>query len=428
MNEQAAPRLGCVADDVTGATDLANNLVGAGMRVIQFFKIPSPDQVRRAPADAIVIALKTRSVPPPEAVRQSVEACRALKKAGCQRFFFKYCSTFDSTPTGNIGPVAEAIMSFLGASQTIYCPAFPRAGRTVYQGHLFVSNKLLHESGMQNHPINPMNDANLIRVLTQQTTNPVGAIGYGELRDAETIRQSLDRLHGDGIAHVVIDTCDDIHLQMIADATASMQLTTGGSGIASFLPAAFRRHGILSDSPGEVELPRSNGRSLILSGSCSEATRRQVARASEVFESFPVDASIVVRDIDAEAERVAKRIEESDPSKPLLVYTTSDPGTVRQAQSRLGVAETAEAVERFFESVAERSVRRLGVGTLIVAGGETSGAVIRAIGVDAIKIGPEICTGVPWTQTVGEPSIALALKSGNFGNDNFFLDALEMLA
>ena len=423
-----SPLLGCVADDVTGATDLANNLVGAGMRVIQYFKIPSPDEVRQAPADAIVVALKTRSIAAQEAVRQSVDVFRALENAGCQRFFFKYCSTFDSTPAGNIGPVAEAIMSFLDQSQTIYCPAFPRAGRTVYQGHLFVRDALLHESGMQHHPINPMEDANLIRVLSQQATKPVGYVGYHDLADEESICQSLAQLHRNGVAHVVMDTCDDVQLETIACAAASMRFVTGGSGIASFLPSAYHRQGLLEDLRGEAERPRSNGRSLILSGSCSEATQRQVSAASRVYASFAIDAAKVIGDFDAEVERIAKWIEESDPSQPNLVFSTSDPDTVRETQSRLGVAETAHAVERFFGCLAEASVHRLGVGKLIVAGGETSGAVIKAIGVDAIRIGPEICTGVPWTQTIGESPIALALKSGNFGDDNFFTDALEMLA
>tara|TARA_R110002049_G_scaffold185580_3_gene353863 strand:+ start:114058 stop:115353 length:1296 start_codon:yes stop_codon:yes gene_type:complete len=423
-----APLLGCVADDVTGATDLANNLVSAGMRVIQFLAPPTADQIRDAPADAIVVALKTRSIEPRDAVNQSVRAIRVLRDAGCRRFFFKYCSTFDSTPRGNIGPVSEAVMNELREPQTIYCPAFPRAGRTVYRGHLFVGDRLLSESGMQDHPINPMHDADLTRVLAAQVTQPVGLAGYEDLTDAASINRSLRKHRDEQVAHVVIDACDDSHLRNIADAVSSMRFVTGGSGIASFLPQAYRRLGLLEPCAVDPPLPHRRGRSLILSGSCSSATNRQVAAAMKTMDAWAIDVAKIVDDFDGELSRIADWIEQSDPKKPLIVYSTSDPDTVARLQEKMGVDEAANTVERFFGRLACTSISRFDIGTLIVAGGETSGSVVQAIGVNAIRIGPEICAGVPWTESLEEPSIALALKSGNFGDDNFFTKALEMLS
>ena len=427
QGHQTCPLLGCVADDMTGATDLANNLVGAGMSVIQFFAIPTVEEMSRSPADAIVVALKTRSIEPADAASQSVEAVKVLQQAGCQRFIFKYCSTFDSTDHGNIGPVAEAIMNFLGEPQTIYCPAFPRAGRTVYQGHLFVGHALLNESGMQNHPINPMNDANLVRVLTRQTTRPVGLVDHARLGSAETISNALAVLQESGIAHVITDTCDEVDLKTIAESASKLRLITGGSGIASYLPEFYRQQEMLQPFVHQPTLPTAVGRSLILSGSCSTATNRQVAVAARMYDVWPVDVARVVEDFDREQSSVANWIRNSDPARPLMVYSTANAQSVRETQQELGSCKAADTVERFFGSIARQAVQQFDVRRLIVAGGETSGAVVQAIDVDAIRIGPEICTGVPWTETIGDPSIALALKSGNFGDDEFFIRALEML-
>ena len=317
-------------------------------------------------------------------------------------------------------------MDFLGESQTIYCPAFPRARRTVYQGHLFVGDKLLNESGMQDHPINPMADANLVRVLKQQATHPVGLVAYADITDSETFSSALERRKQDGIKHVITDACDDAHLRTIAESASSLRLITGGSGIASYLPEFYHRQQMLHLSADPPAMPNIAGRSLILSGSCSAATNRQVAFAAQTLDAWPVDVARLVRDFDGELAGVTNAVRAADPSRPLLVYSTADSGSVRQTQQQLGASEAAAMVERFFGSLAQQAVQQCNVRRLIVAGGETSGAVIHAIGVDAIRIGPEICTGVPWTETMGQPPVALALKSGNFGDDDFFVKALEM--
>jgi len=427
------PLLGCIADDMTGATDLANNLVQAGMRVIQWFDAVSDSAVtERFPAetasvDAIVVALKTRSLPAVQAIDQSVAALGALRKLGCQRFFFKYCSTFDSTPQGNIGPVSEALMDALEVSQTIHCVAFPRAGRTVYRGHLFVHNQLLNESGMEKHPLNPMDDANLVRVLQQQSKRPVGLVGYDELTSPERVVQSLATANKQGVGHLMMDTCDDSHLRTIAEAVANLSLVAGSSGLARYLPAIYRRAGLLSEQAATATRPEIRGRSLILSGSCSAATNRQVHTALAQCRAWPIDVPTLVAAPQVVRDKFWQWAQGCDADRPLLVYATSSPEQVQQVQQELGAELAARAVEQFLGWVARELVERLEFRRLIVAGGETSGAVIKRLGIKTLRIGPEICTGVPWTESNGQPAIALALKSGNFGDDNFFQTALDRL-
>ena len=422
-----SPLLGCVADDVTGATDLANNLVLSGMRVIQFFGVPSPEQLQDNACDAVVVALKTRSINADDASAQSVEAIEALRNAGCRRYFFKYCSTFDSTKSGNIGPVAEALMDALGVQQTVFCPAFPRAGRTVYCGHLFVNGKLLNESGMEHHPLNPMKDANLVRVLSEQSTRSVGLLAYESLSTVNRVNETLESLRNDGKEMIVTDGCDDEHLRTIANVVFELPLVTGGSGIARHLPEAYRRNSLLASRHAAPSLPDIPGRSLILSGSCSNATNRQVALASPECCAFSIDVLAVVNDFETEQSKLLDWARRCDGDRPMLVYSTALPKQVHEIQKHLGSERAAAAVEDFLGWTAKQLVNQLNVRRLIVAGGETSGAVVRALGIEAIRIGPEICAGVPWTESIGDRSIALALKSGNFGDDGFFKDALEML-
>lgn len=432
------PLLGCIADDMTGATDLANNLVQAGMRVVQWFgdasesTLAETEPVVKFPleipeTDAIVVALKTRSLPVAEAVEQSVASLSALRGLGCQRFFFKYCSTFDSTPQGNIGPVAEALMDALGVSQTIYCVAFPRAGRTVYRGHLFVHNQLLNQSGMEKHPLNPMDDANLVRVLQQQTTRPVGRVGYDELISPHRVVQVIATASEQGVEHLIMDACDNSHLRTIAEAVADLPLVTGSSGLATYLPSVYRRSGLLSDEATTARLPEIRGRSLILSGSCSVATNRQVNAALDRCWAWPIDVPKLVADPQKVRQQLWQWAQGCDAERPLLVYATCSPEQVQRIQQALGAVLAASAVEQFLGWAAHELVERLEIRRVIVAGGETSGAVIKRLGIKALRIGPEICTGVPWTESIGQPAIALALKSGNFGDDDFFQTALEML-
>lgn len=423
--------LGCIADDVTGATDLATNLSQGGLHVVQVMGVPRKDDVAGMEgADAIVVALKSRSIDKADAIEQSLAALRWLSGLGAQRFYFKYCSTFDSTDQGNIGPVAEALMDELSANQTIFCPAFPGAGRTVYQGHLFVFDKLLSESGLQDHPLNPMTDSNLLRVLRRQSTQEVGLLSHETINEsAEACRQRMASLANDGKSLVVTDACHDDHLAILAEAVSGMPLVTGGSGLARYLPPAYRDAGIMAASESATCLPSATGRKLILAGSCSPATQNQVKWMQARCEIWTVDVAALMNDPATELARVVDWVSSTDTEATLLVTSTSSPDQVASLQQQYGAQRVAGEIEKLLACVAKMLVDQLGFRQLVLAGGETSGAIVRELGVRKLRIGPEICAGVPWTETVDfEPAIALALKSGNFGGEDFFAVALEMLA
>lgn len=429
-SDQARPFLGCIADDVTGATDLAINLVQGGMRVVQVLGVPTQESLAELrDVEAIVVALKTRSIPKNEAIAQSLAALTALQNAGVERFYFKYCSTFDSTDEGNIGPVAEALLKELRAEQTIFCPAFPQAGRTVYQGHLFVHEKLLNESGMENHPLNPMRDANLLRVLAKQTTEKIGLLPLKAYSGTETtLCESLQDLATDCRRFVITDACDDSHLALLAKAVAQMPLVTGGSGLARFLPEAYRDAGFMNTEPFQPEIPQITGRSAILAGSCSTATQGQVKHMQGRCPIWQVDVPSLMTDAEAELGRFREWAASTGENETLLVASTSPPEAIAELQECYGADSTAKSIERFLAASAKLLVESFGVRRLILAGGETSGAVVAALGIPTLRIGPEICTGVPWTETLGmQTHMALALKSGNFGKVDFFETALGML-
>ncbi len=420
------PFLGCIADDVTGATDLATNLVEGGMSVVQWLQIPSPAELLEHPAQAVIVALKTRSVPPERAAEQSLLALEALRAAGCQRYYFKYCSTFDSTPRGNIGPVTDALLQALGLQQTVYCPAFPRVGRTVYRGHLFVGNNLLNESGMELHPLNPMTDSNLVRYLSLQTPQSVGLLDYATIElGPKAIRAKLCELKSRGVVHVVVDCLSEVQLAVLADAFKDLTLLTGGSGIARFLPSHYGDVDHASDGKGVLPAQdRLSGRRAIISGSCSTATIEQVATARAHCVCWEVNAERVLQDPGAELIRFSDWVKGCDTQSPILVYSSADAVSVQRLQTKLGRDATCAAIEAFNASVAWELTEHAGVRTLVVAGGETSGAVVNALGVRALRIGREISPGVPWTKSIGPREYHLALKSGNFGDSRFFLTAL----
>lgn len=432
-NRYQTPVLGCIADDVTGATDLAINLVQGGMRVVQILgdpAAPSENVISQASqADAIVVALKTRSVPKEDAVGQSLRALESLKSLGIEHFYFKYCSTFDSTDQGNIGPVSGALMGAVNAPQTVFCPAFPRMGRTVYRGHLFVGNQLLSESGMEHHPLNPMTDANLVRVLGRQTPREVGLLSMDQISAGpDAIREHLNTLAGDGVEFVIADSCDDSHLVALSSVAAEMMLVTGGSGLARYLPDAYRQCGILGETRSVAQLPQIAGRSLIIAGSCSRATSGQVAWMIERCPAWILDVDALMDDADSELKRISAWAQATRTNEPLLVASTADPKQVADVQQRFGREAVAQSIEVFLGRVACSLTDELDVRRIVLAGGETSGAVTRALGIQALDIGPEICAGVPWTQTLGrDTTLALALKSGNFGEQDFFASALGML-
>ncbi len=417
--------LGCIADDFTGATDLAGMLVKHGMRTVQTIGLP-----RQAPptgAEAVVVALKTRSTPAAEAVDASLAALRWLRQSGCEQFLFKYCSTFDSTDRGNIGPVAEALMDELGTGFTIASPAFPANGRAIFRGRLFVGDDLLEESGMRHHPLTPMTDSNLVRVLQRQTRRKVGLIRYEDVRrGAEAIERAFRKAQGDGVQMAIVDAVCDEDLTQIGLACGGMPLTTGGSGLAIGLTASFRARGLLAENAEADALPKVEGLSAIISGSCSTATQRQVEMIQSRAPVFRVDPRRIAagEDVVGEAaEWASGRLDQG----PVLIISTADASSVEGVQNELGAGRAGELVERALASIARRLVD-LGVRRLIVAGGETAGAVVGALGIESLRIGAEIDPGVPWTVSLGDRPMALALKSGNFGSPDFFLKAWSKLS
>lgn len=413
--------LGCIADDFTGGTDLASTLVRGGMRTLQVIGIPKepiPDDI-----DAVVVALKTRTLPADEAVSESLEALEWLKKIGCSQYFFKYCSTFDSTPKGNIGPVADAMMASLGIDFAIACPAFPDNKRTVYQGHLFVGDVLLSESGMRHHPLTPMTDSNLVNVLQQQTRKKVGLVPYSALtRGNGLLKKTMAQLKDSGCSYAIVDALTDDDLRAIAVVIEDHQLVTGGSGIAMGLPDNFGRKGLLIGKDAASALPPVGGLSAVLSGSCSVATNAQVAHWQSTRPSFQIDPLSLAKGED-QVKQALEWAESIVQTEPVLIYGSAKPDTVKAAQDLLGVEAAGQIVEDALSRIAIGLVD-LGVRKLVVAGGETSGAVVKALDLEALRIGAPIDPGVPWTVGLRDVPIALALKSGNFGTVDFFEKAL----
>lgn len=407
--------LGAIADDLTGATDLANTLVKAGMRTALLVGSPGDETVPEV--DALVIALKTRSIAADAAVGLSLNALQELRALGASQFFFKYCSTFDSTNQGNIGPVATALLEALGSDFTIFCPAFPDNGRSVYQGHLFVGDRLLSESGMENHPLNPMRDPNLVRVLRRQSPAPVALISIATVRaGAEAIRSSIREVRAQGIPFAIVDAIENDDLIAIGRAAADLPLVTGGSGLAIGLPHNFVRAGLLKPNESKCErLPSIPGPTAILSGSCSKATNEQVALFRKTNSVFDLDPRRLAMNEDLVGTAL-QWAEAQLGREPILISATTTPEKV--------LAGAGECVEQALARISKRLLER-GVRRLIVAGGETSGAVIQALGVRILRVGREIAPGVPWTVSTGPEPLALALKSGNFGGPNFFMDAFQ---
>ncbi|RDV00606.1 3-oxo-tetronate kinase [Trinickia dinghuensis] len=418
------PLLGCIADDFTGGTDLASTLVRGGMRTVQTIGVPT--QAGVPDADAIVIALKTRTVDPREAVSESLAALEWLRRAGCEQFFFKYCSTFDSTPKGNIGPVADALADALGVDFAIACPAFPENGRTIYRGHLFVGDALLSESGMRNHPLTPMTESNLVRVLQCQTRAKVGSVMLDVVSSGPgSITGKFDALRKEGVQYAIVDAVTERDLLDIGVALSGHRLITGGSGIAMGLPGNFRAAGKLTASISTAAvLPAIMGRSVVLSGSCSVATNAQVEHWKRTRPAFQLD-TLKLADGDGQIEAAIAWAAERVGGEPVLVYGSAMPDVVKFAQERLGVEKAGALMEQALAKIACALVEQHGVRKLVVAGGETSGAVVKALDVPALRIGAPIDPGVPWTIGSGKQPLALALKSGNFGTIDFFEKALK---
>jgi uncharacterized protein YgbK (DUF1537 family) len=421
--------LGVIADDFTGATDVASMLVRGGMRTVQVIGVPRAASGPAPDADAVVVALKSRTVPAADAVAQSLAALRWLRAAGASRFYFKVCSTFDSTPAGNIGPVARALMEALPEARiAIVCPAFPENGRTVYRGHLFVGDLLLSDSGMRHHPLTPMTDASLVRVLQAQLPVdppwPVALLPHEVVvQGPAAIRRRLEALHAQGARFAVADAIANADLLALGDAVADAPLLVAGSGVALGLPPAYAARGLIAPDAQAATLAEVGGAAAVLSGSCSVATNTQVAAwIGSGRPAFRIDP----RALAAGAPAVAEALEWAAPrlaAGPVLIYATSAPDEVKAVQAALGAERAGALVEHALASIAQGLVER-GVRRLVVAGGETSGAVVGALGVTQLRIGATIAPGVPWTQAGGRP-LLLALKSGNFGGERFFEEAIE---
>ena len=415
--------LGAIADDFTGALDLANNLAQAGLRVAQLSGVPDQANLSEE-IDAVVIALKTRTVPADQAVVETRATLRWLRDRGVTKYYVKYCSTFDSTPTGNIGPVIDVAMAELDVPVTIAAPAFPAAGRTVYQGYLFVNGVPLDESSMRNHPLTPMTDANVVRLLTPQTRHHVALISHDDISDgASSVRTRLDDLHSRGGGIAVVDTLHDADLAVLAKSVADHVLVTGGSGLAAHLPTAW---GLASVRPSDPALlPQPRGTRAIVAGSVSHATNEQVRRYTGP--KFQLNPHRLLH-----GENLTEEV--LDWAKPLLadgatplVYSTASPESVADAQRQQGGTVVGALVESALAAISRRLVEA-GVRQLIVAGGETSGACVQALELHALHIGPQIDPGVPWAYGDSfSGGMHIALKSGNFGRPDFFTTAFKVI-
>jgi len=410
-------RVGIIADDFTGATDIASFLVQNGLSTIQFNGVPQ--QHDALTAQAIVISLKSRSCPPEQAVEQSLTALRWLQAQGCDRFYFKYCSTFDSTEQGNIGPVTDALLAALGETQTAISPALPVNGRTVYQGHLFVGEQLLSDSGMRHHPVTPMTDSNLLHLMARQSAGKAGLIAAPLLdRGAQAVREQLNELKAQGVNYVVLDALNEQHLLIQGEALRDMRLVTGGSGLAIGLARQWAEAGSAGADAENAGRPQGE-RAVVISGSCSQMTNRQVSVYRQQAPSHEVEVTRCLENADAYAQALCDWVvaHSDQPLAPLL-YATADAQQLQKIQQQYGAQRSSEAVEQLFAAVT-RELKARGWQRFIVAGGETSGVVAQSLGVTAFHIGPTISPGVPWVRDIHQP-LSLALKSGNFGDEAFF--------
>lgn len=417
--------IGVIADDLTGATDIASFLVEAGLRTVQLnstSEVPSD-----LAAEAVVIGLKTRSIPADQAVAANTTALRLLQQLGAQQVIFKYCSTFDSTSEGNIGPVTDALLDALDEDFTAVVPALPVNGRTVYQGNLFVHGQPLAESGMRHHPITPMHDSNLLRLMDAQSRGSSGLVPYDVVENGpEAVRAELERLRLNGARYAVIDTLTHAHLDTIGLAVHDMPLVTGGSGVGSGVG-----HALVQQNPAVGEAAAASwrftaGKTVVLSGSASEMTNAQVQQYLQHAPHLPVDIDQLVRDASAYVDQSAEWVLAHSGAYAPMVYATAPAAEVQHLQNTHGAQFLSSTIENFFAELAS-TLRQRGVTRFITAGGETSGAVTQSLKVGGFEVGPQISPGVPWVRSL-DGELDLALKSGNFGDEDFFRAAQHMTA
>ena len=409
--------LGAIADDVTGGTDLASVLRRGGLTVVQTLdSLAIP-----VDADAVVVSQKIRTAPAGVARSSAGAAAEALRSAGAEQIYFKYCSTFDSTDAGNIGPVIDELLARLEESFTIACPAYPTLSRTVYAGHLFVGQQLLSDSPMRHHPLTPMTEANLVRALGRQTRARVGLVDLATIEAGpRAVANGFAELAGAGYGVAIVDALFDRHLDVIAEAGAGMRLITGGAALG----------GALARANHNPRRPGAHGRTVpvrapiaMLSGSCSAATLAQIEQVAGVLPTRELDPMKIAEN-PGELPRLIEWATDQVATGSVLLYSSGRPGKVRAVQQRLGHAPAAALVEQTFGSLAVALAGR-GVRTFVVAGGETSGAVLEALNIRMLTFGDELDPGVPWTSSLEPDGFVFALKSGNFGSRNFFVKALE---
>ena len=420
--------LGCIADDYTGASDLANTLTRCGLRTVQTIGVP-PNDLALPEVDAVVVSLKSRSIEADLAVARSREAEKWLRGRGAGHVLFKICSTFDSTDAGNIGPVMDALRADCGETIVLVTPAFPETGRTVYQGNLFVGSVPLNESPLKDHPLNPMHDSNLVRVLARQSRTKIGLVELALLtRGPEAVRARLADLAAKGIGAAIIDAVFDLDLETIGTVALDHRLSVGASGIGLGLARALVAScKVGASGPNAAAGAAVGGPAACLAGSCSQATLQQIANAEKAMPVLHLDPDRVVTGTD-EARRAMAWAVERLGSGPILIASSSTPDEVAALQSRHGRNAAGHAIEQAMADIAEGLVKA-GVRRLVVAGGETSGAVVDRLRIPGFLVGEEIAAGVPVLRAVGARSgdMLLALKSGNFGGPEFFSDALKLM-
>lgn len=421
--------LGCIADDYTGASDLANTLTRCGLRTVQTIGVPA-DDFSLPEVDAVVVSLKSRSIAAAEAVAKSRAAERWLRGRGAAHVLFKICSTFDSTDAGNIGPVMDALQEDSGDAIVLVTPAFPGTARTVYQGNLFVGAVPLNESPLKDHPLNPMHDANLVRVLERQSRSRIGLVDLATVaRGAAAIRERLAKLAGDGVRAAIIDAVFDTDLEAIGQAALAHRLSVGASGLGLGLARGLVASGQVraGSVTGNIPQREVGGAAACLAGSCSQATLGQIAEAERVMPVLRLDPEQIIAG-STEVERAVQWARERLAAGPVLIASSATADQVAAVQSRHGREAAGHAIEQAMAAIAEALVEA-GVRRLVVAGGETSGAAVDRLRLPGFLVGPEIAPGVPVLRTVGgrHGDMLLALKSGNFGGPAFFSDALGLM-
>jgi len=417
-------KLGCIADDYTGASDLANTLTRAGLRTVQTIGVPS-DDLALPEVDAVVVSLKSRSIEASMAVERSRAAEKWLRGRGASHVLFKVCSTFDSTDEGNIGPVMDALRADSGDKIVLVTPAFPETGRTVYQGNLFVGAVPLNESPLKDHPLNPMHDSNLVRVLARQSRTRIGLVDLATVtRGPEAVRAKLTDLAGKGVGAAIIDAVFDLDLETIGAVAVKHKVSVGASGMGLGLARALASG---KAAAPDIASEPVGGPAACLAGSCSQATLGQIANAEKIMPVLHLDPDQVIKGKD-EARRALAWARERLGSGPVLIASSSTPDEVAALQARHGRDATGHAIEQAMADIAEGLVQS-GVHRLVVAGGETSGAVVDRLKIPGFLVGAEIAAGVPVLRAVGakEGAMLLALKSGNFGGPEFFSDALGLM-